>query len=291
MDRLTEELRAGLNREASGIPALGDMDRAIEQVGLTRRRWAGGVSLVVVLLVVGAMLALWRPSAVEPATPVPGPSVAAAGPSRLLPPMCGHPELATARAAPYDDPRSCPDVLPIGTNYGYVSGGHMVRDVVVDIPGSGWVANDLTESTEVFSPAGNGVTVIAYPKLAAFPKPDSPAGSLMLGRIRDLPEVKVLDSGTTTRAGFSFTWMDLTVATEATLSEDCRLEAPCLPLITNHLLSSPAVELRPGRVSRLLVEDGTTNVPVAIWIHDTAGPDAAATIGVADSLTLNAAHE
>ena len=289
MNRLTEELRAGLRQEASGVPTLGDMDQAIRYVDVTRRRWAGGVSLVVVLLLVGSWLVLLRPPTVEPAVPTPEPSVAASGPSRLLPPTCGRPEYAARAPAPYDDPRPCPATLPVGPNYGYVTGGHMIRDVVLDIPGKGWSAQPLAGSLEVISPAGNAVTVVAYPRLVAVPTPDSPPGSALLEMIQGLADVQVRDSGTTTLGGRSFTWMDLAVAPDAELSDGCRLEAPCLPLIRAY--GAAAGELRPGRVARLLIGESMGNVPVAIWVHDITGPDADAALHVADTITLSTAHE
>ena len=289
MERMTEESRSGLRQEAAGISVLGDMGLAIEQVALARRRWASGTTLVVVLVLVGAALALWRPAAVEPATPTPEPSVQAFGPSRVLPPLCGEPEYAAQAPEPYDDPRPCPELLPVGRNYGYVTGGHMVRDVVVDIPAHGWTARPLTGSIEVVSPAGNGVTVVAYPTLTAVPTPDSPSGSIMLEMIQRLAEVRVLDSGTTTVDGSAFTWMDLAVAPDADLSEGCRLEAPCVPLVRAFGVS--AMELRTGQVSRLILGEGMGNVSVGIWVHDITGPDATDAIHVADSLTFSAAHE
>lgn len=298
MDRLTEELRSSLREEASGISALGDMGQAIEHVDLVRRRWGGGISLGVLLLAVGTVLAIGRPAGVEPAAPTPPPATAPVEPSRLLPPLCADPADAAGRA-PDGQAGPCPVELPVGANHGFVTGAHlvpgspdadvddMVRAVTLDIPGSGWTAGELGFSIEVVSPGGgNGVTVFAYPYLRQFPELGPVSGSVLLARLRDVADVEVLASGTMARSGYPFTWMDLRVADGAAPSSFCRLQAPCLELLGNGLVHGAAVELRPGRVSRVVVQDGAGRVPVAFWIHDISGPDAAAAIQVADSITL-----
>jgi hypothetical protein len=66
-----ESLRAALYDEAASIPPLGDIDRAINQVSVSRRRWAAGITVAVVALTV--ILGPWKAPVlrVEPAVPVP----------------------------------------------------------------------------------------------------------------------------------------------------------------------------------------------------------------------------
>lgn len=68
-----EALRDALDAEASGVPPLGDIDRAINEVTTSRRRWAGviGVAATVVVLLTTMVGPGWQPVAVEPAAPPP----------------------------------------------------------------------------------------------------------------------------------------------------------------------------------------------------------------------------
>ena len=66
-----ESLRQALHEEAAGVPRLGDIDLAINQVSTSRRWWAGAMAVAVVALI--AILGPWRTPAlhVEPAVPEP----------------------------------------------------------------------------------------------------------------------------------------------------------------------------------------------------------------------------
>lgn len=292
MNRVTQGSFPGPRDEAGRNARNGDTNMSVERARMTRRRWVGVVSLAVALLAMIAALALRQSATVEGAGPNPENTLVPSGPSQLLPPLCSDAAFRTGRVAPYDDDRPCADALPTGTNYGVVTAGHLYRDVAVDIPARGWKANPLQGSIEIMSPGGDGVTVVAHPSLAAMLKRHSRTGRAMLAQIRDLADVEVLDSGTTSREGNTFTWIDLAVGSRAHLSDDCRLEAPCLPLVEAPMVKGAAVELHPDRVSRLIVGGGIRrNVPVAIWVHDVTAPDAAAAIHVADSLTLGIPHE
>jgi len=65
MDSLYEAMDA----EASGIPPLGDIDRAIHDVSVARRRWAGvvGVAAAVLVLLVALVGPTWQPLTMESA--------------------------------------------------------------------------------------------------------------------------------------------------------------------------------------------------------------------------------
>ena len=71
-----ESLRDALYVEAAGVPPLGDIDRAINQVSISRRWWAGVVGVVAAVVVLLTVLVGpgWQPVAVEPAAPQPGPT-------------------------------------------------------------------------------------------------------------------------------------------------------------------------------------------------------------------------
>jgi hypothetical protein len=66
-----ESLREALYDQSASIPPLGDIDRAIDQVSVSRRRWAAGITIAVVALI--AILGPWKAPAlrVEPAVPEP----------------------------------------------------------------------------------------------------------------------------------------------------------------------------------------------------------------------------
>jgi hypothetical protein len=66
-----ESLSQALHAEAAGVPPLGDIDRATDEVTTSRRRWAGviGVAAAVVVLLTAMVGPGWQPLAVEPAAP------------------------------------------------------------------------------------------------------------------------------------------------------------------------------------------------------------------------------
>jgi hypothetical protein len=66
-----ESLREALYDQSASIPPLGDIDRAIDQVSTSRRRWAAVITVAVVALTV--ILGPWKAPAmrVEPAVPEP----------------------------------------------------------------------------------------------------------------------------------------------------------------------------------------------------------------------------
>ena len=61
-----ESLRDALYAEAAGVPPLGDIDRAINQVSISRRWWAGVVGVVAAVVVLLTVLVGpgWQPVAV-----------------------------------------------------------------------------------------------------------------------------------------------------------------------------------------------------------------------------------
>ena len=69
-----------MRAEAAGVPALGDIDRAIHSVSVARRRWAGvvGVAATVLVLAMALIGPSSRPLAVEPAVRQPNPTTAPA---------------------------------------------------------------------------------------------------------------------------------------------------------------------------------------------------------------------
>ena len=71
-----ESLSQALHAEAAGVPPLGDIDRAINQVTISRRLWASavGVAVAVVALLTALIGPGWQPLAVEPAAPQPDPT-------------------------------------------------------------------------------------------------------------------------------------------------------------------------------------------------------------------------
>ena len=71
-----DSLRRAMHAEVSGVPPLGDIDRAIQHVSIVRRRWAGllGLAAAMVGLVVALNGPWWQPGVVQPVAPQPAPT-------------------------------------------------------------------------------------------------------------------------------------------------------------------------------------------------------------------------
>ena len=187
--------------------------------------------------------------------------------SRALPPFCSQ----TAIAA------RCPDTLPTGENVGLIAGLHLYRMVRLGVREEHWSADTFGSSgsgIELKGPHGDGVTVFAYPAWADPNGVDLPTSDVV-DAVASRDDVEVRDSGTWRQTWG--TWMDVTPSPSAELTDDCRLSAPCVPMLVPMLQPYlSGVELRPGVVSRLFIEDGhEAQVRIAVWIHDLGGQDAA----------------
>lgn len=269
MDRSTENRGDGPRPENEGAALDGGRGRPGKAVPPARPRWFG-IGIAAGVVVIGALaLALTRPDAIDAAAPVPGPSATTSASTGL----------------PQTSPTTRPHVA--------LTGGHMFRDVMYDLPSPAWKVQKSAfdpRYVRFVGPADNNVSVLVYPGLAAFPTSDATLGDEMLAPLRDLADVRVLGSGTTTRGNHAFAWMDLAVASDADLATSCLDGSPCLPLVTAGSLETPVLELRPGQVSRLFVED-RVNVQMAFWVQDVEGPGAAEALRLADGLTFTRAYE
>ena len=220
------------------------------------------------------------------------------------PPVAFCPEVrlgATASMVRHDA-QSCPLALPLGRNQATLIGIDLERAVSFDIPEVGWRAHAAgLGGFELTGPRGEVVTVFPYPLMSGLAA-EPVGGTQLLASLRARPDVRILDAGPW-QAGrhAGGVWMDLSTQSEAaTATTECRLEAPCLPLLIPLLdwvstveppSSSPVVELRPGVVSRLLIEPSAeTRLQAAVWVHESPPSDSPAEHVVA-SLRFGDARE
>lgn len=141
---MMESLRQALHEETAGVPALGDIDRAIHQVSTSRRRWAAviGVAASVLVLLVALVGPGWQPLAVEPAgpqpvAPQPGPTATSS-----VTPDPALPEPATAVQLPMVDP--VPVTPRQAGDLTYVADGSIVRRAP-DGTATTWVARSALD--------------------------------------------------------------------------------------------------------------------------------------------------
>ena len=173
---------------------------------------------------------------------------------------------------------ACPWALPVGRNQAALVGIELERVVSFDVPEVGWTASAAGQGGfELTGPRGETVTVFPYPLLGGG-APEPSGGSQMLTAFRTWTDLQVLDAGPWPVGRYGGIWMDLTPAPRAVTTDYCRRESPCLPLVVALLdatASEPVrVELRPGVVSRLLVEQAEERrLQAAVWVPESPRPN------------------
>jgi len=273
-----------------------DVDATLARIpGLARRRRR--VRVVAASVLVSAAVAIGalavQPSADDatkqlPASPspsVPSHRVYADG---LLPPLCqasvDAAVTSTASAAP------CPPRVQSGDNTGMIVGLNYARRFHVTVAGTGWQARSVGRflGVELTTANGSGVTVFPYPAVVGHP--GSIGGWRRIdSQLRARGDVVVSPWTAVELGRVRFHQADLAVADGATLSQHCRLVAPCLRVMTT-VIPEPGldvVELQPGVTSRVLVQDaGGGSVGAGVWVHDVTGAGAPAALGVLATLRI-----
>ena len=282
---LNRTVQPDVERLRLELPALG---------ARRRRRHALLVAAAAVLVLVLAVL-LATPGADPTARQVPAsPSPSASVPAAALPPACSDSRLRSGLPARYDLPGGCPATLPAGENVGVVYGLNMVRGVMVDLPTAGWSARAVgqVDGVELVSPAGDVIGLFPYPTLLT--NNDAVQGPRRFrSALQRDPNVRVLAQGVITLSGWTFSWFDLTPTAAAAITDSCRLQAPCHPLMRSMLAKKDApvfVELRPRVTSRVFVERGNGgSVQLGAWIQDVHGPSPGLAMSLLHDIAITAA--
>ncbi len=294
IDDLARAAASDLNRTVH--PDVERLLRDLPALGARRRRRHAllATAAAVMVLVAAAVLALpagHRTARQEPVAPSPSATRAGAA----LPPACADPQLRDRLPARYDLPDPCPATLPAGENVGVIYGLNLVRGVTVNLPTDGWTARAVgrLDGTELLSPDGDVIGLFPYPSLLTNNGGAVQGPRRFLTAARQNPNVRVVDQGDIKLGGWPFTWYDLTPSAPATLSDSCRLQAPCLPLMRSLLAdkTNPAFgELRPGVTSRVFIEQGNGgSVQLGIWVPNLHGPTPGLAMRVLHDITLTGA--
>ena len=267
-----------------------DVDAALDDLVRTRRRRTTRGAVVALLLAttVVTTLAAARPSPPAPQPgphPPPTPSALDTAPTEFpvrVPPLClGHwPRLTHYGDPQLDGPAECPATTPAGHYASVITGINLARPFTFDLP-EGWevvVVDEWPSSgVDIRSVDGRaGLTVFPYAQ---------PAGQQAwvpdLRRwLENNLDIHVRRRPATDLGGTSVRVLDLTPAAGARLTDDCRLVAPCLPVVRAGLAEAAppatkpptAVELRRGVTSQLLLaRPGDDDLSPGVWLWDT-GP-------------------
>ena len=285
---LNQSVHPDVERLLRDLPALGARRR--------RRDALLAAAATAVLLITAALLALpagHRAARQVPVAPSPSPSATRTG--AALPPACADPQLRDGLPLHYDLPGPCPATLPAGENVGVIYGLSMVRGVTVDLPIDGWTARAVgrVDGTELLSPDGDIIGLFPYPSLVTNNDGAVQGPRAFLTAVQQDPNVRLVDQGLIRLGGWPFSWYDLTPSATATLSDSCRLQAPCLPLLRSLLAdkTTPVFgELRPGLTSRVFIEQGNGgSVQLGVWLPNLHSPTPNLAMQVLHDITLTGA--
>jgi hypothetical protein len=269
-----------------------DIDAAL--AGLVRARHGRavvrGVAVAVVLAAtVLSTLAVLRPAAEAPPTdpaPSPTPSAPDTSPTEFpvrVPPLClgQWPRLNRYGDPDLDGPAGCPGSTPAGHYASMIAGMNVARPFTFDLP-------DDWEVVVVDEWPTSGVDIRSVDRragLTVFPYAEPAGQRAWVSDLRHWLErrtdVRVHRRPVADLGGMAVWVIDLTPSAGARLREDCRLAAPCLPVVRAGLAEAvpgageppTAVELRPGVWSRLFAArvPGDSELSPGVWLWDT-GP-------------------
>jgi hypothetical protein len=218
----------------------------------------------------------------DSATGSPAPSASESAPVVLVraEPLCEFDlQMDSGYGEPvWTGPATCPASTPAGEYASLVSSVSVVRPFTVRIP-DGWefttIPNGYAHVVEVRArDRSAGLTLVTYPAPMTAKGPE-PTPQLQ-GWLRRNPDLLLSGERNGSVGGRSAWRTDVTLRSGAAVSHDCRLGAPCRPLLKPALTLSnddpdaAAVELRPGVTGRLWLSD-QDNVQFGVWLWDT-GP-------------------